>query len=367
MKILNEISNLMKDTEDYVYSLQNPENHTFLFTKNGLTKDGQNLKLGPSCYGLKLFYMLGIWDKIDTKNQNDWVKYINSFQKNIKGFPENSYIDEIFLDSYRKNKAMNSIKDITKTTLNFLPSFQYDTNKIKLQKAINAETKQAIATLQDIGAKNEKSLKDKFTSPEDTINTLEKLDWSRPWSAGAQFSSLCVYAKSESTEYSDLLFNYSSKLVNQDTGSYYKKLPKDSREVINGAMKIITGLDWLNREIHYPEKLIDYCLNNMPILEGCDAVDYIYVIYKCSEQTSYRKADIEKILLELVINFKKLKYEDSGFSYFEKKSQTHYYGIKVTEGNDNPDIHGTLLITWALILILDLINEKDHKYKIIKP
>ena len=37
-------------------------------------------------------------------------------------------------------------------------------------------------------------------------------------------------------------------------------MPSNSRQVINGAMKVITGLDWLGHEIHYPKKLIDYCL-----------------------------------------------------------------------------------------------------------
>ena len=51
-------------------------------------------------------------------------------------------------------------------------------------------------------------------------------------------------------------------------------------EVINGAMKVITGLDWINHEIHYPEKLIDFCLNTKP-QTGCDLVDIVYVLYKC--------------------------------------------------------------------------------------
>ena len=41
-------------------------------------------------------------------------------------------------------------------------------------------------------------------------------------------------------------------------------------------MKIITGLDWMNKEIQYPEKLIDYCLKNKPSSEGCNVVDSMY-------------------------------------------------------------------------------------------
>ena len=56
-------------------------------------------------------------------------------------------------------------------------------------------------------------------------------------------------------------------------------------------MKVITGLDWIDSEIHYPEKLIDFVSITNP-LEGCDVVDYVYVLYKCSKQTSYKKAEI---------------------------------------------------------------------------
>ena len=54
-------------------------------------------------------------------------------------------------------------------------------------------------------------------------------------------------------------------------------------------MKVITGLDWLEVKIHNPNKLIDFCLANKPEFEGCDLVDYIYVLYKCSSQTNYKK------------------------------------------------------------------------------
>ena len=33
-------------------------------------------------------------------------------------------------------------------------------------------------------------------------------------------------------------------------------------------MKVITGLDWIDEEIHYPERLIDLCLNIDPSQEG---------------------------------------------------------------------------------------------------
>ena len=65
-------------------------------------------------------------------------------------------------------------------------------------------------------------------------------------------------------------------------------------------MKVISGLDWLEEKIHYPEKLIDFCINNKPKHEGCDVVDYIYVLTKCSKQTNYKKEAVARILVECI-------------------------------------------------------------------
>ena len=54
-----------------------------------------------------------------------------------------------------------------------------------------------------------------------------------------------------------------------------------------------------------------------------------------------------------------------GFSYFKNKSQIHYYGVKISKGFDEPDIHGTLLLLWAISMISDFRNE--NTFNILKP
>jgi hypothetical protein len=48
---------------------------------------------------------------------------------------------------------------------------------------------------------------------------------------------------------------------------------------------------------------------------------------------------------------------DGGFSYWIGKSQTVYYGVPITSGMPVSDIHGTLLLTWALAMVLRLIDD----------
>ena len=115
-------------------------------------------------------------------------------------------------------------------------------------------------------------------------------------------------------------------------------------------------------------KLIDYCLGTNPSSEGCDLVDVVYVLYMCQKQTNYRKSEIVTYLKDLIsiiyLHFFPNLY---GFSYFLNKSQTHYYGVKISKGLNTPDIHGTTLLVWALSMILEIIEFETFKWNPLKP
>ena len=81
----------------------------------------------------------------------------------------------------------------------------------------------------------------------------------------------------------------------------------------------------------------------------------------------YRKDEIISVFKEVLELFHNLNYDNGGFSYFPSRSQSHYYGVEVTQGLNIPDIHGTILITWALVLIYDFLEESNDKYNVIKP
>ena len=199
---------------------------------------------------------------------------------------------------------------------------------------------------------------------------MEKFDWSYPWNAGAQFSSLCVYSVSSDLNIESQLLDFIELKLDKDTGSYFSVRPNSNREIINGAMKVITGLDWIGHNIHEPEKLIDFCIENRPISEGCDIVDYIYVLSSCSQQTNYKKNKVNALFTELLDEIKTLyNPEDGGFSYFKNNCQTHYYGAKIINQSNQSDIHGTLLCLWGVAMILKNLEEDKFNidWKIIKP
>ena len=117
------------------------------------------------------------------------------------------------------------------------------------------------------------------------------------------FAGLCLFSKTqlkEGTVPINELINYSDFLAKEETGGYYFKNQPSNKEFINGAMKMISGFDWIDKKIHYPEKLIDFCLNNLPSNDGCDLVDIVYVLYMCTKQTEYRKKEIIKYFDEII-------------------------------------------------------------------
>ena len=344
--------------------------YSFLPCLKGATQAGRELKLGFSCYALKTYFTLNKWDNFDEDYKNEWGQYINSFQKKSTIYPDYSFLDDAYIDNFNKFRIERFTKDFVKKLLNLSKKYNYQSKKFELQTSIRAETKQAISTLQQVNFSNQ-YIYDDFPKTENEIkNYLNKYDWNKPWSAGAQFSGLCVFVSTQLDDNLDIktsLENYINSKVNSD-GFYYSGEKPNYTELINGSMKVLTGLDWLNVPIHFPEKIIDLCLSGKPSQQGCDLVDFVYVLYRCSLETNYRKKEIIKYLenfYETIFNH--FYPNQGGFSYGIDSSQKLYYGVEISKGKNEPDIHGTLLLTWALSMIFKITENENYDWKVLKP
>ncbi len=365
--MINNINQTYENISTFLKDLEKDNQYTFYPSSSGVTEYGKKLNLGFSTFGLKIRYMLGDLSTLGYENTQNWAEYICSFQTKQENHPSNYFIDEALIDFYADGGAKEFVKDKIKNLLNTTIGKNFDTFSNKLNKALNAETKQAISTLHQIGFENYEPIEPPYTKDQ-LFLYLKSLNWMYPWSAGAQFSSMCVYTTTEKLDYEEILVKFINQIADIETGSYFSTKPNHPREIINGAMKVLSGLDWIDEEIHYPEALIDFCLNNSPISEGCDIVDFIYVLFRCSQQSPYKKKEINNKLLSISDDIEKLYFRDiGGFSYFPNKSQTHYYGVDITDGSNVPDVHGTTLSLWALNMILKNNELLDNKYNIIKP
>lgn len=356
---------------NFIDSLRITKNsYSFTPCLKGATQAGRELKLGFSCYALKTYFTLNKWNYFDEDYKNEWAQYINSFQKKSKIYPDYSFLDDAYIDNFNKFRIERFTKDFVKKLLNLSKKYNYQSKKFELQTSIRAETKQAISTLQQVNFSNQ-YIYDDFPKTENEIkNYLNKYNWNKPWSAGAQFSGLCVFVSTQLEDNLDIktsLENFINSKVNSD-GFYYSGEKPNYTELINGSMKVLTGLDWLNVPIHFPEKIIDLCLSGKPSQQGCDLVDFVYVLYRCSLETNYRKKDIVKYLenfYETIFNH--FYPNQGGFSYGIDSSQKLYYGVEISNGNSEPDIHGTLLLTWALSMIFKITENENYDWKVLKP
>ncbi len=366
-------NNLIENLTEFIKTLENPEKpHHYFPVPEGATSKGKKVELGFSCYAMKCYFMLDKWNQLDNKIKENWKKHINSFQSLNNKFPNNSFIDKTVLDDYEKFNLQKDLKNLFKFSVNTIGIKKYELSKQRLNKTIVAETKQAISTLYMVGDKNQLPYLDFPKKEEDIFNHLNLFDWDKPWNAGAQFASLCVFVSTqlngvEKIDAVNSLVKFINSKVNEGTGLYFENKLPNSVESINGAMKVLTGFEWLESKIHYPEKIIDYCLSQEPNNEGCDLVDIVYVLNRCGKQTEYKKAEIIKYLnfVESLI-MKHFIEDDGGFSYFLEKSQTHYYGVKISEGLAKADIHGTTLLIWALSLIDNFRTDDNSLFKVIK-
>ena len=97
-------------------------------------------------------------------------------------------------------------------------------------------------------------------------------------------------------------------------------------------------------------------------------MDFVYVLYRCSLETNYRKKDIIKYLENFYETILNHFYPNlGGFSYGIDSSQKLYYGVQISNGKNEPDIHGTLLLTWALSMIFKITENENYDWKVLKP
>jgi len=361
-KLLEFLDSLLKTNKEFHY----------FPVKEGYTNEGEQLTLGFSCFALKIYFTINEWDSLGDDVKGRWGNFINSFQtKDNVYLPSNSYIDQDYLKHFNRTIIKSSHKEAIKRVLNLHPRYNFELKRNQFESFIRAETKQAIATLKQVNLE-QKAIYSDFPQTKDSIfQYLDTFNWQKPWSAGAQFSGLCVFSKTQLEKNSEAvksLESYIDSKVNISDGFYYEHKTPNLTELVNGTMKVLTGIDWLDMPIHYPEKIIDTCLENQPTDEGCDLVDYVYVLYRCSLETNYKKKEVVSYLENFLnIIFKHYFQNSGGFSYSINESQKLYYGVTISKGKSEADIHGTVLLTWAISMILEITENSDYNWNVLKP
>lgn len=302
-----------------------------------------NWGLGNSVFALKIYYTIGM----QPKNLESIIDYIKYFQ-NKKG----EFYDPIVKYTSLPMRLYFAIKE-------------QDKNRLSHQLIRMAETRQCISALKLFEHHPNHEYLNYPRTKKDIKQFINSLKWQAPWGAGAQFSGLMFLLSVSSSENKAELIDYSAKLIKelqQKDGTWYKGQPSLAQK-INGAMKIITGLNAAIKitgynngilKLDYPKQLIDLSLKAINDAHACDNFNLVYVMRYALEQlnSNYRINEIEKFIEKRLDIFREYYFPQFGaFSFNKNGANKHYYNAILTKGRKEPDIHGTVMFLWGLSVI----------------
>lgn len=308
--------------------------------------------LAASIFALKLFALLGIDDATRIR---ETANRVCSFQTH-----DGSFVDPFVL---RKRYWRSFAAELSRGRFPWHIQESY----------IRAETRQAYSALSLHNALPSRVSAHIPTDP-DTIKTfLHKLDWSRPWGAGSHFSHLLFFlellhqsGQIEEPVYrqaQEVALSFLASIEHSNDGAWYTNQPS-AREKINGAMKILTGLTFTNKQAPHPEALIDFCLAHPAQAkhDACNQINQILVLRYADAwcDHTYRSNDIRTFCETILEDWQPYFYPSSGgFSFHRGAANQRYYGAKITKGFNEPDIHATTLFVWGLSLMKHLLPHPE--------
>jgi len=307
-----------------------------------------------TCFAMRTAWQTGLWEEWSREKRKNCIDYIKSFQL------DNGYFYEPVI--------VENKEQYIKTYLKYLLG-RINANDLKNRKIyhLRADTRQSIGTLFMVGEVPNNILPMEIDNLDDIKEYFNNLNWSNPWGAGSQFSHLMFILginrkyfglKQNYEEYVSTIMNCLDSIKDPITGTWFMGSPMDSLK-INGAMKILAGLYWINKECNEIERLIDFALDQPFLFNGCDFFNRLFVIYRAYNQnkSSYRIEDIKNLAFIALQHIDSFKKPDGGFSFFEKTASKKYYGIRVSSGGAISDLHGTAMITWAISIICHLLGK----------
>lgn len=313
--------------------------------------------VGSSVFALKIFYTLGIAENEDIIKAADYIK---SFQK------DNGLIYDGFI--YKKSIFFNMLESIR--SVDFSNFFN--------QRYKIAEARQSFSALSLYDLLPEK-IYNNFPQSEDEIDAyLSSLNWHIPWGAGSAFSHLMFYLnlgykkgvldKAGFDRLTAFAAEWINKIQHEEDGCWYKGNVKNQQK-INGAMKIITGFVAAGKlQFNYADKLLDLCLQEINNKHACDNLNIILVINYANQVLGQKRSSpalIDFVTKRLETYKDHYHEKEGGFSFYKNRSNSRYYGAKITRGLNEPDIHGTVLFLWGVALMTEILGiRKDLGFEI---
>lgn len=348
---------------DWIYSLK-PELLSFLaklkkpdppgFYSYSLSGDIYSSKthwgLGNSVFAAKIFYML---NAVEEDEAESIVNFIKSFQDNHGNIYD------------KKIERLSRLRRVAYSI------WRRKLNNLFNEQARIGETRQSFAALRCLGSRPDNPFLHIPYSKEGIEKYIRSLNWKIPWEAAGVLNHLLFFLHNNRKLFhvyeneTDELIDHALKVLDsykQNNGAWAAPSSDISDNLkINGAMKVVVAYESVERnDFTNPEGLIDLCLSAVNDGHACNNFNIICVLYHCSRRTSHRIDEISDFCISRMNIYKKHYWpEHGGFSFFEHHANNIYLGAKITRGLKEPDIHGTVLFLWGIILIMKILGLKD--------
>ena len=346
------IDSVVKKTPDFLNRMKDEKiPGQFKYSLSGDIRFPFSWGLGNTVFATKTYHMLNRMNLADVAGMSEYIK---SYQDN------GSYI-------------FDPAVQLLSWPLRILNALRFfDFNNFFGEQNKRAETRQAFAALKALGDKPGTPFnRIPYTEPE-IKDYIHSLDWKKPWGAASHFSHLIFflvmnndffkYKTDIAKEVLAYAFEELETYKRQD-GAWYKKDARiEDYQKVNGGMKVMTAFNnYKKKSFDHPEKLIDLCFSSLNSGNACNHFNIICLLCYCSRQTDYKKNDISIYLKERLLLYQNYWWEKSGgFSFFPRNANRVYYGAYISKGRPEPDIHGTHLFLWGLVLICNALEWNEY-------
>lgn len=304
--------------------------------------------LAQTTFATRILY---IFNKLNDYQSENNFKYIKTFQE------ENGAI----YDHAIKIRSFPRRVYATLRGANISEFFFY--NAIE-----RAETRQAIAALLNLNKIPDKIYKKIPQTSNAVKKYLKNLNWN--FGAGSNINHLLFFtyvnsklSNDEKAKIVDLVENY-IKDYHQENGLFYNSgVSNDIHQRITFTMKIIMGLTIFNRQNKWiNENLFNTLTESLNPIHACQNFNPILLLSEISTSKKEKLSLVQNKVLEYAERWKNDFYfpEHGGFSFNKNKSSISYYGAKISKGYNEPDLHGTAMFVWGVLLVAKILGIKDE-------
>ena len=344
----------------------------FLFCKHGglIPSFGQQGQM-TTCFAMKIAWQCGIWNKWTIQRQQASIYFIESFQSS----------DGAYIDPWLKKSCKLDWKDLARALIGRTPIKEAIYNHRYNDKAnVRAETRQSAATLWMVNKLPKYELPLEIKDPNSFYNYIKKLNWRDPWHSGSHISHQLMML-SLNNKISGGLYYYDdmvkevkaflNSIYDKQLGTWHKGSNIDDQIKLNGAMKIYSGLQWLDGFEFANKPLIDFALSIPIQLDGCGFTNSLFAIRLARKGIeNYRRDEIIERAIKCLNYSMEHKHKGSGYSFMLNEAQKFYYTRYASLGGNQADMHGTGMFVLGISIALELMGEHapvgSETWKILK-